>query len=338
MPDFVALERRLTQAAHRFEFFQAMRLIECARGDRPRIGQSLRPADDVVRLGQDPDFRFVATALAGYRQASDRRPARLAVNFLGLLGPNGPMPLWLTEYVHDRVQHGGDTTLVSFLDMFQHRMLGLFYRAWAASQPVVSLDRPDGEGFSRYLGSLCGLRAPSRRERGRERDGVPDSAKLHFAGLLAGRTRHASGLSLLLSQYFGLPVAIEQFVGQWVRLPEDECTRLRSRGAKQLGQGVALGTKVWDRQHKFRVVIGPLDEADYRRLQPGGGSFRRLEHWVRLYTGGVLDWDVQLNLAPGAAKGMRLDANARLARSTWLGRPDAAQRQPTLRFHPGGNV
>ncbi|KVO90350.1 type VI secretion protein [Burkholderia ubonensis] len=336
MPDPVALKRRLTQSAHGFEFFQAMRLFECARADLPRIGQSLRPADDAIRLGQDPEFHFAATEVAAYRPANDRRPARLAVSFLGLLGPNGPMPLWLTEYVRDRVRHGRDTTLVGFLDMFQHRMLGLFYRAWAASQPVISLDRPDDASFSRYVGSLGGFGASPRRER----DIVPDSARLDFTGLLAGRTRHASGLASLLSQYFGLPVAIEQFVGHWVRLPVHECTRLGTHGmgAKKLGQGVVLGGKVWDRQHKFRVVIGPVGADDCRRLQPGSDSFRRLVQWVRLYTGGVLDWDLLLTLAPGAAAGVRLGTNARIARSTWLGRPDAPGRKPTLRFHPSCNA
>ncbi|KVR05440.1 type VI secretion protein [Burkholderia ubonensis] len=338
MSSLVTLERRLARAAHRFEFFQAMRLLECARADLPRIGRSLRPADDAIWLGQDPDFRFAATALAAYQPANDLRPARIAVNFLGLLGPNGPMPLWLTEYVHDRVHHGGDTTLVAFLDMFQHRMLGLFYRAWAASQPVVSLDRPSDASFSRYVGSLDGFGASPWRER----DVVPGSAKLYFAGLLAGRTRHASGLAALLSEYFGLSVTIEQFLGHWVRLPARERTRFGARGmsvgVKKLGEGVVLGSKVWDRQHKFRVVIGPVGADDCQRLQPAGDSFRRLVHWVRMYTGGVLDWDVLLILAPGAANGVRLGPKARIARSTWLGRPDAGGRIPTLRFHPGCNV
>ncbi|KVC11717.1 type VI secretion system baseplate subunit TssG [Burkholderia cepacia] len=336
MSNLVTLERRLTRAAYRFEFFQAMRLLECARADLPRIGRSLRPADDTIRLGQDPDFCFPATALGAYQPANGRHPARIAVNFLGLLGANGPMPLWLTEYVRDRVHHGGDTTLVAFLDMFQHRMLSLFYRTWAASQPVISLDRRDDASFSRYVGSLNGFSASP----GRKPDIVPNSAKLYFAGLLAGRTRHASGLAALLSEYFGLPVAIEQFVGHWVRLPAHERTRFGTRGVheRKLGEGVVLGRKVWNRQHKFRVVIGPVGADDCQRLQPAGGSFRRLVHWVRLYTGGVLEWDVLLNLAPGAAKGVRLGPKARITRNTWLGRPDSGGRKPTLRFHPGCNA
>lgn len=332
MSDPVALECRLTLAAHRFEFFQAVRLLECAHADRPRIGQSLRTSDDLFRLGQDPDLRFAATELAGYRPASDQRPARLAVNFLGLLGPNGPLPLWLTEYVHDRVHHSGDTTLVSFLDMFQHRMLSLFYRAWAASQPVIGLDRSGDVGYARYVGSLCGFRRLSRDEC------VPGNARLNFAGLLAGRTRHSSGLASLLSQYFGLPVAIEQFVGRWMCLPAHEQACLGVQGAKTLGQGVSLGGKVWDRQHKFRIVMGPLGRDDCERLQPGRDGFLRLAHWVHSYTGGVLDWDVQLNLAPGVAKGMRLDGKARIARSTWLGCPEITGRQPALRFGSGCHI
>ena len=110
---------------------------------------------------------------------------------LRLLGPHGPLPTHLTEYVRDRVRNANDPTFARFLDIFHHRMVTLFYRAWANAQPAVSLDRPGRDRFSFYVGSLFGLGEAMLRER----DAVPDFAKLHFAGLLAGPTRPAAGLS-----------------------------------------------------------------------------------------------------------------------------------------------
>lgn len=323
MPDPVALEGRLARHACRFGFYQALRLIECAHPGAPRIGTSARAADDPVRLGQDAGMAFLPGELSGYRPATERGPGRLGVNVLGLLGSAGPLPLHLTEYVRDRLHHAGDRTLAGFLDMFHHRMMCLFYRAWADAQPVIGHDRADGR-HARYAGSLCGLGTPATRGA----DGIGEAAKLQFAGILAARTRHADGLAAVLSRYFRVPVAIRQFVGQWLHLPEQERTRLAPHG-RPLGQGIPLGARAWDRQHKFRVVLGPLQAPRAAALQPGTPGFLRLAQWTRLYAGGALDWDVELRLAPGAAVAMRLDGRARIGRGTWLGRPGGT---PRLRF------
>lgn len=333
MRDPLALERRLVREAPRFDFFQALRLIECAHAERPRVGKSLRPSDDPVRLGQQPELAFATTEIAACEAATEDGPARLVVNF-GLLGTDGPMPLHLTEYVRERERQAGDRTLGRFLDLFHHRMLSLLYRAWAAGQPVLSADRRDDDSFARYVASLCGCACPVPRGR----DAIGDHAKLRFGGLLADKSRHASGLGLLLSQCCGVPVTIEQFVGQWLQLPQAQRTRLCKHGAAPLGEGRALGRKVWDRQHKFRVVIGPLDADECRRLQPGTRGFRRLADWVRLYAGSALDWDVELRLKPGAALPMRLSRGTRLARDTWLGQPAWNGRQPSLRFAADAGV
>ena len=125
-------------------------------------------------------------------------PPRLAVNFFGLFGPNGPLPLHLTEYARNRLRAESDPTLVRFIDLFHHRMLTLFYRVWAAAQPTVSFDRPETDRFALYVGSLFGLGMPSLRNR----DAFPDLARLHYAGQLACQTRHPDGLNAMISDYF----------------------------------------------------------------------------------------------------------------------------------------
>ncbi|HJV01178.1 MAG TPA: type VI secretion system baseplate subunit TssG [Burkholderiaceae bacterium] len=320
MRDPVAVELQLEAHSARMDFFQVLRLIEAAHPEQPRIGTSLRPRDDAVRFGQDPSLCFHPTALGRYTRASGEARARLAVNFFGLLGANGPLPLHLTEYTRDRLRNGGDGTLLAFLDVFHHRLLSLFYRARAQAEPALNLDRPETDRFAEFVGSLFGIGAPGLRER----DAVGDFAKLHFAGLLANNARPASGLVSILREYFRLPVRVEQFVGHWMRLPPEVQSRLGGAGGlgegNRLGVSTVLGSKVWDSQNKFRIVIGPLNYTDYRRMLPGGDSMKRLLAWVRNYVGGALDWDVRLILDKGEIPPLRLgggEAGARLGWSTW---------------------
>jgi type VI secretion system protein ImpH len=311
-------------------FYQALRLLENAHPDKPRIGASLRPRDDAVRFGQDPSLSFEPGALARFTPATLDAKARLAVNFFGLFGANGPLPLHLTEYARERARNHGDGTLAAFLDVFHHRMVSLFYRARASAEPAISLDRLEADRFADYVGSLFGIGTPALRGR----DEIGDFAKLHFAGLMANQRRPAAGLVTILRAYFKLPVELEQFVGHWMRIPADGQTRIgmQERG-NRIGTSAVLGTRVWDRQHKFRLVIGPLDYEDYQRMLPGGASMRRLVEWVRTYAGTNLDWDVRLVLKQPEVPLLKLGAR-RLGWTTYLASGPAARDARQLLINP----
>ncbi|HEX7986761.1 MAG TPA: type VI secretion system baseplate subunit TssG, partial [Duganella sp.] len=232
MRDPVALLRRLETEPAAFDFYAALRQLECAYPELPRIGLAARPRDEAVRFGQQPSLAFEPAMLAGLRRdgaepgaadpAGSESPAplpemetapRLLVNFFGLLGANGPLPTHLTEYIRDRQRNVNDPTLARFLDMFQHRMISLLYRAWSSAQPAVSLDRPGDDRYAAYVGALIGIGMPSLRGR----DAVPDFAKLHYAGRLAPHARGAAGLEAILGDFFQVPVEVQQFVGHWMR-------------------------------------------------------------------------------------------------------------------------
>src|SRR5262249_32780449 len=157
----------------------------------------------------------------------------------------------------------------SFVDLFHHRMFLLFHRAWAAAQPTSCQDRPESNRFSTYVGSLFGFALRS----GLRRDAIPDQAKLQYAGRLSGLTRNAEGLRALVSDYFGMSVAIESFVGEWLDLPDDGRWSLgESRAASTLGRSCILGRRVFQTSHKFRVVLGPLSRESFPQMLPGGRS------------------------------------------------------------------
>ena len=311
----LTLWRALAEAPHGFDFYSALRRVECAFPEQPRIGESRRPQDDALRLGQQASLEFASSTLTGFEIRPGGSPAVLRQNFFGVLGPNGPLPLHLTEFIRDRVRNHGDHTLVRFLDTFHHRLLSLFYRAWAQAQPTVSLDRRDRDRFSTYLGALIGISERSMRDR----DAVPDSAKRAFTGLLGRQSRNAEGLASILRGFFQVPVEVEPFTAHWMPLPEHLYTRLGRGDLAQLGQTAVIGSRVWDMQSKFRLVIGPLDFKQYERFLPRQPSQQRLADWVRTYTGFELKWDCRVVLKAEEVPTLVLGYGGRLGWTTWLG-------------------
>lgn len=336
--DAVAFFAALADAPYRYDFYQALRRLECLYADKPRWGQALRPVDEPVRLGQDPDLSFAPAPLASFEMPPDGRPPRLQVRLFGLMGPNGPLPIHITEYARERLRHAGDPTLTRFLDLLNHRFLALFYRAWAQAQPHVNRDRPKDDRFAAYIGSFVGVTPAAFRQR----DSLPDLAKFFHAGTLIRHVRNAEGITSILQQFFRVPVQVEQFVGHWLRLATSERTRLggsESSGSSlgsTLGTGAVAGSRVWDRQHKFRVHLGPLSLAQYESFlpmgaQPGsggaapkpqsgeGGHLRKLVDWIRLYLCYELDWDVRLVLKQNEVPRLALGRGGKLGWTTWLG-------------------
>jgi len=296
-------------------FYQTMRRIEALHQDRPRLGRTARPSHDLLRLAQEPSSIFAPSTLAAFEPSVEGRPARLLVHFFGLFGPDGPLPLFLTDYARDRRRNHRDPTFQRFADMFHHRAMSLFWRAWADSRPTISFDRPEEDRYSDYIGALIGLGQAALRDR----DAMPHLSKLHFAGLLANQTRHADGLGSMLSAFFTMTVHIETFIGTWLTLQERDRPSLGTdRASGELGRSLMIGGRVYTRQHKFRVVFGPLSLADYTRLLPGGLSFHRLIPIVRNYAGDTLLWDVNLVLKRDEVPDLVLGKAGRLGWTTWL--------------------
>lgn len=304
-----------------FDFHNALRRLDCAYPDRPQSGHAMRPAQEPVRVGQDPSLAFAPASIQAFRMPTAERSGRLRVAFLGMFGPQGPLPLHLTEHARDRLRGLGDRTFAAFVDMFHHRMFMLFHRAWAASRPTVGNDRPSTNPFARYVGALCGLGSPALLGR----DDLPDHAKLQYVGRLMCPARNAEGLRAIIGHYFGLPVQIEEFSGDWLTLPPENRWRLGySADVSQLGSTSIVGRRVFQRAHKFRVVLGPLRRSDFQSLLPGSPRLSKLAQLVRAYVGDELNWDALLMLHPEERRQLALGRGNRLGYDCWLGKSDQA--------------
>lgn len=313
----VALQESLAQQPHVYELFEALRRLECAFPERARLGRSTRPAEDPVRLRQTPSLAFAPRSIDRFSAQAGEREAELHTFELGLFGPHAPLPLHLTEYAIEREHNERDRTFSAFANIFHHRMLSLFYRAWADAQPTVHMDRPGEDRFRTYIGALVGLASPGMADR----DILPDGFKRFFAGRLLSQSRSAEGLRHLLEYFFGVPVKLQEFVAEWMPLPEEAHLRLGgSPAVASLGHSTVIGRRVMGAQQRFRLRLGPLRRRQFVHFLPGGEALQRLIAAVRSYLGEEKGWDVQLVLHRDDVPSTRLGRSGRLGLSTWVGR------------------
>ncbi|RQS18322.1 type VI secretion system baseplate subunit TssG [Burkholderia sp. Bp8998] len=311
----------------RFGFLSLLRRIGANPAVDP-VGTARRPQAEPFRLGQQPSLAFAPREISSVQEAAGRLKVRLFG--LGMLGPNGPLPIHVTEWAREREEGRRDTTTVDFFDIFHHRFLTLFYRAWASAQSTAGLDRKDDERFSFYIASLTGH---DTAEIGRRP--LPSHARLAASAHLVRESRNADGLRATLEHYFGVPVAIEENVFHWIAIdPSDQGRMGRPGAAATMGQAAMLGRVTPDRQHRFRIVIGPIDLDAYLRFTPQGEDLPRLVEWVRAFVGYELEWELELRIKPESAPPAVMGGQQRMGWSGWLGHPRPDRPITGMRFEP----
>jgi type VI secretion system protein ImpH len=308
-----SIAAEMASRPYTFNFFQAVRRLEAEYSDRPRVGSSVRLQEDFLRFCQIPSLAFAPSSIESIERVGE--VIRMSVNFLGMFGPNGPLPQQLTEFARDRLRNAHDPTLVRFMDIFHHRMLSFFYRAWANNQKSVDFDRTADARYADYFGSFFGIGIPSLQNR----DAVPDWAKIHFAGRMAAQTRNAEGLEAILADFFRIPTEIREFEGYWMKIPKvNQCRLGESPETGSLGINAVAGERKYEVQLKFRIRMGPMELDDLRRLVPTGESFRRLKDWVLNYVNQEFYWDLQCVVKAAAVPPISLGQGAMLGWTTWL--------------------
>jgi type VI secretion system protein ImpH len=277
----------------RFDFYHVLRQIERAHADKPRIGDSAARREEYVDLGQNPYLDFPASNLSSV--SDERGRLKIIVKFLGLLGPQGALPLATTDESLGWLLMRDDA-FPRFLDLINGRFLQLFFRTWSDARPIAQHDRPAEDRFFAYIGSFIGLGTQVYSDL----DTVPDMAKLAFAGLIAPKAKSASRLSGFLQGLFGVQVEIDEFIGSWLTFDTADRSKLGNKHAS-LGQDILLGSSVFSVEDKFRLrVYEPLADA------------------VFFYIGEEIDWDVELAIPSGSVAPVTLGKSGQLGWTTWV--------------------
>ena len=265
------------------------------------------PASEIHEIVEAPD---------GF---TDETKTEMIVNFMGMAGVSGVLPVHYTELVLDRIRHR-DTTLWSFLDIFTHRAVSMFYRAWAKYRFPVGYERGD-DSFTGFLFDFAGL--GTRGLRGRS--SVDDESLLAYVGLIAQRPHSNSALENILSDFFGVSVNVQQFFGQWLPLGRNDVTEI-GRQNTTLGINAITGSKVWDQQSKIRVLFGPLTFTQFLGFLPNGSANAAARSIIRFFTGIELDFDFRLKLLGREVPGCILTTRA--ARRPMLGWTSFLKTEP----------
>ena len=319
-----SLEEALFDRGYEFEFFQAARLLARIFADRKPVGGTAKPHEEFARFGARLSLAFPPSAVHEIERIPDSSdPAQMTVAFLGLTGTQGVLPFCYTEWMLERKSEK-DNTLAAFFDLFNHRLVSLFYRAWEKHRPPVLYElaaarRQQPDPFTHALYDFVGMGTGALRGRLR----VRDESLLLYAGLIAQTPHSASALRGLLRDYFGVPVEIDQCVGDWYELePSDRCYLSSELERNQLAVGAFLGDEVWNQQGRFRLRVGPLSLASYLDFLPDGRAMAKLVEWTRLLAGQAMAFDVQLFLRAGDVPYCRLDDEGldapRLGEMAWL--------------------
>jgi type VI secretion system protein ImpH len=341
--DLAAVFAALDANAQHFEFFAALRAVERAAAEQPRLGRALSPAQEPIALAHHASADFPRTTIERFDRNGDkpgRRP-RLRSNHLGLTGAMGPMPFYLTELVIYERNQRGPKPLGDFLDLLSHRLLQFFYRAWADSQPCAQADRPSDDSFASQLGAVSGavdLRFVGGEGRPEHELGhFDDWARLGLAGHFAG-LRAASAVADVLSTVLATPVRVVENIGRWRDIPPDTRTRIGASGSdNQLGLGATLGRRFFATEWDVRLILTAPNMASLINMLPGGEGHRVLTECARAILPQHIEWTARIEIDEAAIAPARLqrgNGGARLGQTAWIaprGRP--GHKRDELRLH-----
>jgi type VI secretion system protein ImpH len=327
-----SVKELLQSQPYRFSFVQACRLLEqiCVLQGRPceSVGYDAQPKDECVRFATLAARSFPPTEVVKLGQleeptpGSEPQPPQLTVAFMGLFGPSGVLPHHDTQRIIDAGNRKNPER--DFLDVFNHRLISLFYRASTKYRLPFAFEshyKKPGEAESLVTNAFYSL-AGMGIGRLRQRLEINDEFSIEFAGLLGLHPKNPLSLQRMLQSYFKLQITVKQFVGQWMFLSDENKSWMPS--GKMLGQNCALGSsfilgeRVWDVSGKFRIRIGPLDLQEFESLLPGERKLVEVAQIVQLYAGNQFDFDIQLELSSQAVPSCKLGESSRLGYNTWL--------------------
>jgi type VI secretion system protein ImpH len=314
-----ALKQQLADRFYEFSFYRAVHLLERFSENGKKLGGTLVPAEEPVRFNVKKGLSFPPSDISDFRLDEQLRIPRMEVAFMGLTGPSGVLPHWYTQLIMER-SNEKDTALAAFLDMFNHRLISLFYLAWKKHRFPENYEAGGMDRLSGYLLSLCGLAMPGLTEK----IGLPEESLSFYSGLLSQPVASAVTIEAAVAYFVEAPVRVEQFVERIVDLEPSDQTQLGTANAS-LGEDAICGSQIWESQTKFRVHIGSVEKAKFIRLMPSGDLLVPVFSLVRYMVGIEFEFDIRIYLKKEDVPLCRLGATdadePMLGWTTWIASP-----------------
>jgi type VI secretion system protein ImpH len=309
----------LLNEPYRFEFHQAIKLLEYLHPHAAPFGETANIHDEVVTVKSRVYLESLASDIYSLEnvsfgsKASSYEPPILNVNFMGIAGIQGPLPFPYTEMIIQRARNE-DLSLKDFLDIFNHRLISILHRI--RKQYLLSLNThsPEKTDIATGLRAFLGIDQDALQNRLH----VPDRSLLDYAGVYWARPHSAAGLESILERYFHIPIRLKKCVGRWRAIENSQQTQIGRKGQwQQLGRGAALGTRVWDQANHFSLHLGPLTQDQLDIFLPMGGGYKRLIDLTRLYVGPLMDFSI--TYVPEHPPSTHLAKKSYLGWRSWLG-------------------
>jgi type VI secretion system protein ImpH len=307
------------EEGNRFSFFQVVRLLQMFHPGMARVGHRGPPVEEAIRFRPVLDLCFPASDIedvTSIRTDEGEPRYEVTTTFLGLYGSATPMASWFTENILDDTE--GSALVRGFLDLFHHRLISLFYRAWEKYTLPPPESRGGGDLNAKRLLALVGI---DEEIESKDSTDMKTWRLLAVAGLAALQPRSAASLEGILKNIFPrLQVRVEEFVGRWIEVPRAERNRLAKSNCF-LGRNTTLGERVLSYVNTFRIHVGPVEDMKFLSQGPQGDMLQRLRAVVDLFNQDCLDYEIEVNVNPGGMPDPLLGSELpRLGWSTWIGR------------------
>ncbi len=339
-----SLTRRLGDRGYRFDFFQAVWLLERLHGRTP-IGERGPAAAETLRFRPTVSVGFPGADLHGIRAYDDESGAAkflVETTFLGVYGVDTPLPVHYAFDVaresaraigsEDAAGMHASAPVRDFLDLFHNRVAALLYRAWLKYR----YDRAFGskrDVLSAYLRLLMG----GGPEIGEAEHGLDPVRLLRYIAAFTQRPRSAMLLEGVLRDYFApIPFRVRQFRGQWVTLAERDLNRLGLANCG-VGEDMTVGEQIYDLSGAFTIEVGPVDWPQYLTFTIGAERFNAVRALSKLLCQDPLTFTFETTLAPGAARPTQLvvddERAAKLGLTAWVASEPLGEQQVTAEAH-----
>lgn len=293
-PPHSRLSPRLESELTRINFYRFCQLLEKRQKDKPLLGSTSHPVDDLVRFCPHPGMGFPAGELKSveYEEDDAGAPPVVRTTFMGMYGVDSPLP---TSYLDDITQRReGHEALQGFLDIFSHRILTQFYRIWRKYSWPATFEAGGSDTISQSLLGLVGLGIPGTANH----IATPVSRFLALLGVLRQPGKTQEGMQALVQL---LAPQTRVTVSPYCLRPVDVSKPVGFYGDEDflLDGNTPLGDEAMDANSQLLIALATDNEQEAQGWKPDGQLYQDFLVMLRVYLGWRFKARITLTVGTG---------------------------------------